>query len=385
MRINTDPLNQDGLPSTVCEDANMAPIEQDTIFPVLQHIESRKSAALTVLSVLAVSYSLYFAAEILIPIALAIYLNLLLSPAVRALHRMGIASGISALIMVALLVWSVAAALSAVAEPAQQWITEAPQKLHELRAKFTDGHPPLAGIKKLSSEVNNMAALEEEKGEIIQKVVIKEPGVISQLLSKLPTSVSSIGIVIFLTLFLLASNVNFSRKCTSMCRSFAERRRTVMIFNDIRNSVSNYLLTITCINAVLGLAVTGTMYLLGFEDPWLWGIVAGALNFIPYVGPLITTLLLAFVGFTIFPDSIKALISPLMYLGFTIVEGQIITPLVVGHRLELNPVAVFLFLIFWGWIWGPIGMLLAIPILVSAKVILENIPSTTAIASLLSK
>ena len=385
MHIDTDQAKLDVSQSMPGEDANVEATTVASVIPGLQYVEPRNSTALTVLCVLAVAYSLHFAADILLPIVLGIYLNLLLRPAVQRLQRAGIAPAVSALVLVALLVWVVAAAVSLVSEPAQQWITQAPAKLHDLRAKFADVHQPLAEIKKLSSEVKNIAALDPEKGDKIQKVAIEEPGLLSQFMDKLPTSVTAIGIAIFLTFFLLASNGSFSRKFTSMSSDFAGRRRMVMIFRDTQQSVSKYLVTITCINAALGLAVTGTMYVLGFEDPWLWGIVAGLLNFIPYVGPLVTCLILAFVGLSSFPDSIKALISPLLYLGLTIAEGQIITPLIVGHRLELNPVAVFLFLVFWGWIWGPIGMVLAIPILISTKIVFESTPGMSSIAPLLSK
>ena len=127
------------------------------------------------------------------------------------------------------------------------------------------------------------------------------------------------------------------------------------------------------------------MYGLGFEEPWLWGIVACILNFIPYVGPLVTTLILFFVGFTTFPGELKVFIAPVIYLILTIVEGQIITPLIVGQRLELSPVAVFLSLIFWGWLWGPVGMLLAIPILIGVKLILESRYAMSPLASFLSR
>ena len=280
---------------------------------------------LSVLALLALAYSLYLAADILLPVSLAIYLNLLLSPTIRPLQRAGIPPPVSALIVVALLVGAVGAAVSVVTEPAQQWITEAPTKLRDMRANVADVKRPLESIQELSEEVKDMAALEKTDEEVVQRVAIEEPDLVSRFLDRLPTSLTSIGIVVFLTFFLLASSGSFSRKFTRMGRCFAERRRIVLILHDIRHSISRYLVTITFINTILGLAVTGTMYLLGFADPWLWGIVAGLFNFIPYVGPLVTTLILAFVGVSTFPDSIRGLVSPLVYLSLTIAEGQVIT------------------------------------------------------------
>lgn len=333
----------------------------------------------------AIVYSLYFAADILLPISLAIYLNLLLSPLIRRLQCIGIKPAVSALVLVILLVWIVVAAINLLNEPAQQWISQAPERLRDLRANLANVKQPMENIRELSNEMKGMAELDKSGAEVVQKVEIEEPDLVSQLVDRLPTSVTSIGIVIFLTFFLLASSGSFSRKFTHMGRCFAERRRILVVISDIRKSISTYLVTITCINTVLGLVVTSTMYLLGFEDPWLWGIVAGLLNFIPYVGPMVTILVLAFVGITTFPDSIKAAISPLLYLCLSTVEGQVITPMVIGQRLELSPVVVFLFLVLWGWIWGPIGMLLAVPIVVAIKIVLENLPSVSALAPLLSK
>jgi predicted PurR-regulated permease PerM len=357
---------------------------RSAILPELQGLGA-KSLAMSLLAALAILYSLYFAADILLPVSLAIYLNLLLSPLIRRLQRVGIPQAASALVVVVLLVWIVVAAISVLNEPAQQWISQAPERLRDLRTNLANVKQPMENIQELSNEMKGMADLDKAGEEVVQKVEIEKPDLVSQLVERLPTSVTSIGIVIFLTFFLLASTGNFSRKFTHMGRCFAERRRILMVISDIRKSISTYLVTITCINTVLGFAVTGTMYLLGFEDPWMWGIVAGLLNFIPYIGPMVTILVLAFVGITTFPDSIKAAISPLLYFCLSTVEGQVITPMVIGQRLELSPVAVFLFLVFWGWIWGPIGMLLAVPIMVGIKIVLENSPSVSALAPLLSK
>lgn len=345
----------------------------------------KSPVSLIVLSALAIGYTLYFAASILIPIALAIYLNLLFSPAVRALDKAGVNSAISAFSIVAILVWVSVFCIGAIAEPAQQWVTEAPVKLQSLRDQFYNENEPLREIRKLSSDVNKATTIESVSNEKIQKVSIENPSLVRQVMEYLPSSMTFIGILIFLTFFLLASNINFSRKCTSMCTNFSDRRRTVQVFRDIRNNVSSYLITITLINTVLGGLVTLTMYLLGFEDPWLWGVVAGVLNFIPYLGPLVTTFLLIFVGLTTFSEPIKVFISPGVYLLLTIIEGQILTPLIIGHKLDLNPVAVFLSLVFWGWVWGPVGMVLAIPILVSLKVVLQNFPNMKIVVLLISK
>jgi predicted PurR-regulated permease PerM len=343
-----------------------------------------RSLALGLLVILAIAYTLYFAAPILIPVTLAIYLNLLLSPVVWALRKR-IPPAFSALVLVALLVGAVATALALLGEPAREWMEKAPAQMRALNRSVAEVKEPLKDIQEISEKVQNITEIKPSEPEAVQKVTITEPDLMVQLVERLPTSLTSIAIVIFLTFFLLAGSGSFGRKFTRLGRNFGERRRIVLILHEMQFGISRYLITITGINVVLGMVIGGVMYFMGFADPWLWGVAAAVLNFIPYIGPLAIIVILGFVGITTYPDSPIAFIAPLLYLALTTVEGQVITPLIVGRRLELSPVAVFLALVFWGWIWGIVGMFLAIPILVGMKIVLDKTPGGAVLASLLSK
>jgi predicted PurR-regulated permease PerM len=154
--------------------------------------------------------------------------------------------------------------------------------------------------------------------------------------------------------------------------SLEDKKRAVDIARQIETEVSRYLITITLINVGLGLAVWGAMALVHVPNPLLWGVVAAILNFIPFLGPLTMICLLAMVGFLTFPDLPHALIAPGAFVGLHVLESYLVTPTIVGRRLTLNPVVVFLGLIFWGWLWGIAGAILAVPIMMVLKIICEH-------------
>lgn len=337
-----------------------------------------RSLALSILATLAILYTLYLASPILIPITLALYLNLLFSPVVNLLTRIHIPLVISAALIVSGFVFVIGLTTSLLIEPAQEWLREAPTSIESLRDSMATAQKPLQDIQEVSEQVEKMTKIGDEPDT--PKVSVEKPTFLNKVASNVPTLLAYVGIAVFLTFFLLASGDTFLLKFTRLGRNFTEQRRIVTVIRHIQSDISRYLLTITIINIALGLAVTGTMYLLEVPNPWLWGTLAGLLNFVPYVGPFLTIVILTFVGLTTFPEVSRALSLPLIYFGLTALEGQVVTPLVVGQRLKLSPVMVFISLVLWGWLWGPVGMLLAVPILVSLNVILQNVPRLTALS-----
>ncbi len=337
-----------------------------------------RSLALSVLATLAILYTLYLAAPILIPITLALYLNLLFSPVVALMTRMHIPLVVSAALIVSGFVFVFGLTTSMLVEPAQEWLREAPTSIESLRGSMASAQKPLQDIQEVSEQVEKMTKIGDQPDA--PKVTVEKPTFLNKVASNVPTLLTYAGIAVFLTFFLLSAGDSFLLKFTKLGRNFTEQRRIVTVIRHIQSDISRYLLTITLINITLGFAVTGTMYLLDVPNPWLWGTLAGLLNFVPYVGPFLTLVILTFVGLTTFPEVSKALMLPLVYFGLTALEGQVVTPLVVGQRLKLSPVMVFVSLVLWGWLWGPVGMLLAVPILVSLNVILQNVPRLTALS-----
>jgi predicted PurR-regulated permease PerM len=195
--------------------------------------------------------------------------------------------------------------------------------------------------------------------------------------------VSSV-LVLILLYFLLAYDGVFLAKLIKLLPTLSDKKRAVSIASEIEGHVSIYLFTITVINLCLGLAVGVTVGLLGLRNPIMWGAIVAILNFIPYLGAL-TGIICLTLGAVLSFDSIGyALIFPAVYLGFATLEGNFITPWVMGRSLTLNPVMILLSLAFWGWMWGIIGVILAVPILAAFKIFCAHIKPMEPIAEFLS-
>lgn len=335
------------------------------------------------LFVLAVIATLYFASDLLVPIAFAVMLSFLFSPVVRAMQRRHVPPAISAFIIIVAIVWAVGFALNGLAGPAESWLRDAPRSLRELQYELSHSEGRLADIQDLAEEVDQLAEGDPEPGT--QPVVVKGPGVLDNLVVGLPAVTAFAGVVIFLTFFLLASGDSLLRRVTRCGRTWAERRRIVLIARQIQTELAVYLSTVTIINAALGGAVALVMHLMDVPNPLLWGATAALLNFAPYVGALATTVLLALVGLTTFDTLGQAFAVPAAFLALTVLEGQVITPAVLGHRMSLSPIFVFLSVIAWGWLWGVAGALMAVPIVTSVKVVCDHVPGLAPVSEFLRR
>ena len=143
--------------------------------------------------------------------------------------------------------------------------------------------------------------------------------------------------------------------------------------NDIEHNLTGYLSVVTVINAAVGVCAGAAAWMAGLPDPVAWAVLAFILNFIPYIGALIVEVSMFMVGVVTFPTLTQALLAPLIFLGLATLEGHFITPSIMGHRLTLNPLTVFLALVFWTWLWGPVGAFLAVPLLIVAIVVIDHL------------
>lgn len=327
--------------------------------------------------------TLYLASDLLMPIAFAVMLSFLFSPVVRTMQRRHVPPPVTAFIVIVVIVAAVGVALASLAGPAETWLRDAPHSLRELQHDLSHSQGRLANIQDIAEEVDQLAEGDPEPGT--QPVVVKRPGVLENLVGGLPAMAAFSGIVIFLTFFLLASGDSLLRRATRCGRTWSERRRIVAIARQIQGELAAYLSTVTIINAALGVAVTIVMRLMDVPNPLLWGATAALLNFAPYVGALVTTVLLALVGLTTFDSLGQAFAVPLAFLALTIVEGQVVTPAVLGRRMSLSPIFVFLSVVVWGWLWGVAGALMAVPIVTSAKVVCDHVPVLAPVGEFLRR
>jgi predicted PurR-regulated permease PerM len=314
--------------------------------------------------------AIFFGRDFLMPVSLAFLLALVLSPVVRVLARRGVPEALTAVMVVLCVIGAVGTASYSLSGPVVQWVNDAPRIGRELGAKIAVLRRPMDAVADASRQVEEMTT---EDDPSVQRVVLNEPGLLSRAATGVPNIIAQIGLTLVLLLFLLASGDMFYEKLVKSLPTLSDKKRGLRIARTIEREVSRYLFTITLINCALGAAVAAGMFAIGMPNPILWGVAAAMLNFIPYVGAMIGIALVAVVGLVSFDTVGAAMLAPLIYLACNLIEGQIVTPMVVGRRLEMNPVAIFLAIAFWGWLWGIPGALIAVPILVTAKVFADHV------------
>ena len=338
------------------------------------------SIALTGLFILALFYTIYFMRSILLPIVLALLLSYLLRPIVRGLARLKIPLPVgSALILIGLLA-VVSSGISALATPTVTWLQKAPAGLTELQRKLSPVKRSVAQVTQATGEIEKLASTNAE----IKTVEVKRHPITEMFFMRTPEFIASAVLSLILLYFLLVYDQAFIAKLVKLLPTFSDKKTAVAIAHDIESQVSRYLFTVTAINACLGLAVGTAVGLFGLRNPVMWGVMVALLNFVPYLGAL-TGIICMTIGATLSFDSLGyALIFPAVYLAFGTLEGSFITPWIMGRSLTLNPVIILLSLTFWGWMWGIVGIILAVPILAAFKIFCAHIKPMEPLAEFLS-
>jgi predicted PurR-regulated permease PerM len=348
-----------------------------------------RTVAIVVLTLLAVFYTLYLAAEIILPLLFALVLNLLLQPPKRLLHdKLHIPNPIVALLLIGALFCVVAGIVTLISVPASGWIAKAPESLPKLQERLGFLSGPIGFVRHGMDQLQRFMESAPSPGQ--QQIAVQQPSGMSGMggmgLSILNGTraalgqVLTFGVVLF---FLLASGDGLLRSLVEILPSFGDKRRVVEIANEIERNISGYLATITMMNVFVGLANGISMYLLGMPDPLLWGVVAFLLNYIPILGPVTGITIFFFVGLFSSPSLLMAVLPPAIYFGVHVIEGETVTPMLLARRFTLNPVLVIVALFFWDWLWGVPGAFLAVPLLAITKIVCDRIPSLTPLGHLL--
>jgi predicted PurR-regulated permease PerM len=341
---------------------------------------------LIILTMLAVLYTLFFAAAIILPFVLALVLALVLGPAMRLLNRrLRIPRMIAALLLIVALFSVVGAMGYALSVPASGWIAKAPQSLPALVDKLRFLERP---IQLMQHGVQQLQNLMSQSGDQPDAQNAPRPGPAAPQSSNVGGSLMGIGssvlqggraflgegfTLMLLLFFFLASSDTLLRRFIEILPHLDEKRRAVSIVTEIENNISRYLLTITLMNALVGLFAGLAVWLLGMPDPLLFGTLAFLLNYIPIIGPVTGMVIFFFVGVFTFPSIWQALIPAGIYLGIHVLEGETITPMLLASRFTLNPVMVISSLMFWDWLWGIPGALLSMPLLAVTKIVCDHI------------
>jgi predicted PurR-regulated permease PerM len=340
-----------------------------------------RALALAGLFVLAAFYTLYLARSFFLPIILALLLSLLLSPVVRGLRKLHVPEGLGAALVVGGLLGVLGLGVYELATPAYGWMQQAPQSLRKVERKLRQLQKPVQTMTTATEQVEKITKV--GGGREPAKVTVSGETLAQKVFSGATDLVFSGAVMFILLYFLLASGDLFLRKLIKVLPSLADKKRAAGIARRIETEVSAYLATITLINLAVGVAVGTATWLIGLPNPLLWGALAAIANFIPYLGALTMFSVLAIVGFLTFDGLGYALLAPGAFLGLHLLESLLLTPLILGRRLTLNPVMIFLGLTFWGWLWGITGAVLAVPIMVVFKIVCDHSEPLAPIGELL--
>lgn len=338
--------------------------------------------ALMGLFILAIFYTLHLAHAFFLPIVLAVLLDFLLSPVVRALRRLGLPEPLGAGLVILALVATLALGVYYLSGPAARYIALAPQSIERVREKMQSMRGSVAQVTEAAEQVERVTDVD---GDEAPQVQIKGPSLTRQVFGGTTAFLSAATVVIFLTYFLLAVGDLFLQKLVAVLPQFKDKRVAVTIIRETEAQISLYLFTTTLINIGVGVVTGIVMYLLGMPNPVLWGVVAAVLNFVPYVGAVANTVLLALAALVTFEDTGRALMVPGAFLALNLIESNLVTPLIYGNRMRLNTVALFIGLVFWWYIWGVPGAILAVPMMAAFKITCDHIESLSPIGEFLGK
>ena len=346
-----------------------------------------QTIALSVLAILALLYALQVAAELVVPILLAMMLKLMLQPAMRFLcERIKLPMSVAALVLILGLLGVIGGIGFAIAVPASGWIAKAPQGLQTLEDQLGRLRDPIEAAQQLLQRAEHLAAPAGSPATVAAAPAAPSIALGAVGVSVLVLTQQFFGrfFVLAVTLFfLLAAGDSMLRKLVEATPRFEEKKHVVYIMTEIERNVSRYLATITMINLGVGVVVGVVVHFCGIADPLLWGTIAFLLNYIPIVGPLIGIGIIFVVGLLTFGQAGSAMVPSLIYLGVHLIEGQIVTPLLLSRRFTLSPVIVVLSLFFWHWMWGIQGALLSVPLLATIKIICDRIPSLAPLGHML--
>lgn len=340
---------------------------------------------LTGLFVIAVIAALYFARSVVLPVVLAFILSVVFTPVVRGMKKAWIPAPLAAAIVVLALLAAFFSAAYFLVEPAGDWLDKAPQGLRKIELKLRHVSGQVHDVTKATDQVQTMTQDMAGSGNSkTQEVTVKTPTLAEGIVTAAREFAVSAVSTLVLLFFLLSSDGLFLRKIVSVTPLLADKQRAIDITRQIESEVSNYLFTVTTINAVLGGVVAIAMYLLGVPNPALWGAMTGLLNFVPYLGDVASVGVLTIVGLLTFDDLWRGLEPPAIFCLLTAIEGYLVTPHVLGRRLSLNPVVIVFSVLFWGWLWGLLGVLLAVPMLVVVKTFCDRVEPLQSFGELLS-
>ncbi len=391
----TEATNDSVMEPDVDPNAVAEPIEPEDEIPDIDKtsaaVGTLKSIAtgIWILAILSLIYTIFFARAFLLPIVYAVLLSFLLSPVIRLLSRLKIAPPVGGGIIILALLAVLGGTGYELSGPIERLATSAPTTLATAEVKLAKLLKPLQKAGRTAEAVENAASAGTNTAtpgsKTPARVVVAGPSVITRAFGTTQRAVGALLEVTILLYFLLAAGDFFLQKLIKVLPAKGEKRLAVQIARETESSISTYLLTTSLVNLVEGGVVALVMYAWGMPNPFLWGALVVALEFIPYLGAVVMIVILTVAALTTFDSVGHALLIPASYLAINVVQGNFVSPILLGHKLALNPVAIFLGLTFWFWVWGIPGAFIAVPLVATFKIFCDNIEVLAPIGEFLGQ
>ena len=318
--------------------------------------------------ILAIPFALKGGAEFFMPVTAALVIAIALVPLLEWFERRGLPSKLAAVLCVLLFLGVALFALASIVLPAMDWVQRIPQRIEQVRHTLD----PLSNLyKSLQHWIDSTASkIATAPTRTIRTVRIESTdGWVQTITMQAPHLLIQTFFALLVIFFFLAGWTGMRKRTIVSRGSFEGALTTARVIQQVVEATSTYLGTITLINIAMGVITAFALWILGMDSPMMWGGIVAVLNYIPYIGPIFSVALLAFGGLMTFPDVWSAMLPPAIFLGLHLVEANILTPSIVGRRLEINPLLILVSLSFWAWVWGTTGALLAVPLLIILKTI----------------
>ena len=343
----------------------------------------RAPVSLVVLATLAVGYTCWAAQPVILPILLAAFFAMIGNPILSGLQRLRLPRFLAAVLILMIGIFCAIALLAQLAGPAREWASKAPQHLQEMSRQIQTLTRPVLQASLAAETLARATGGESARRIQIVRTQLDDP---YRTLVRTPKLVTSVLAVVLLTFFFMVYGPTLERNAIALLPRREQQSMTLQLLRELEHEISRYILTISIINVLVGLVLATALYALQIppREALLWGTIAAVLNFAPYVGPLIGVLILLLVGFVQFHQLSSAIVPAAVYLLLHILEGQVITPIVLGRRMALSPLILILALMLFGWLWGLIGLLLTVPLLVCVKMIMQRVDRLKGWARLMS-
>lgn len=338
--------------------------------------------AINTLAVLAIFGVFYLSSSLLLPLMLATLLSLLLAPLVSRLVKWGIPRPAGALGIILGFTGTFLLGIYFLTAPASEWIEQVPDAINSLQYELAPLTRQIEDVSEAAKKVEDFADSDDEAARAF--VQIDGEDLREQFLKQAQKFLLGSVVVFFLLYFLLAGADRLRRNTLRALPNSTSERRIIVIMRRMQKQISRYLLSISIINILLGIIITAVAWAFDLPNPLLWGAMTTVLNFVPYIGPFVGMAVITAVS-VVSLSGPQAFLMPTLFLLITSLEGQLITPTILGRNLSINPVFIFVALIFWGWMWGVIGALLAVPIMVSFKITCDNVPSLKPVGIILGR